>query len=230
MKRLAVSLFFSLLIVFLVSAGCTNTPAPVPEPVATTVVTTVTPAPTPAPTQNPFPNASALNVASAFGSGTKTGELTVTGFTVRPTYSWVDPSWNSPREQKESSDPLDTQKGYNTKKPGDGNTFLFVYLSVTSTGTEAVWAPSPAQIAVIHGGKSYTYSPLASEKTVVDGELGKQYDFQLGSGGTGGYVQPGKSNTVKGFLIYEIPASFTPDTTFVVANAGAQTQSVWKLA
>lgn len=228
MKRLAVFTLLATLVLLAIFCGCTGN-APATPPVTTTPPT---PAATlePAPTPDPFPDASPLNTAIAYGSGKKTGELTITGYTVRATYSWVDPSWNSPREQLESSNPLETQKGYNTRTPQDGNTFLFVYVTVASTGTEAVWAPSPAQIAVISKGTTYQYSTLAGSQTIVDGETGEQYDFQIGEGGSGGYVQPGKSNIVKGFLIYEVPAPFSPETTYVVANADAQTQGVWKLA
>jgi hypothetical protein len=228
MKRIAVLILLATLILLTALSGCTGN-APAATPVTTVPPATVPPSPELTPTPDPFPDALPLNTPVPFGSGKKTGELTVTGSRVRPTFGWVDPSWNSPREQLESSDPLDTQKGYNTKSPQEGNTFLFVYLTAASTGTEAVWAPSPARIVVVSDGTTASYTPLASSQTVVDGEPGSQYDFQIGAGGTGGYIQPGKSNTVKGFLIYEVPASFSPETTYVVANADAQTQGVWKL-
>ncbi len=229
MKRIAAFTLLATLVLLAVLCGCTgNTPdAP---PVTTLPPATPTPTLEPTPTPDPFPDALALNTPVPFGIMKKTGELTVTGYKVRPTYSWVDPSWNSPREQLESANPYETQKGYNTQKPADGNTFLFVYLTAACTGTESVWAPSPAQIVVMSNGITSSYSTLASDQTIVDGEIGNQYDFQIGVGGTGGYVQPGKSNNVKGFLIYEVPASFSPDTTYVVANADAETQGVWRLA
>lgn len=230
MKRIAVLTLLATLVVLTVLCGCTgNTPA-APTPVTTVPVATAPPTPELTPTPDPFPNALRLNTPVPFGSGKKTGELIVTGTKVRSTFGWVDPSWNSPREQLESSDPLDTQQGYNTKTPQAGNTFLFVYLTAESTGTESVWAPSPAQIVVMSEGTTASYTPLASSQTVVDGESGSQYDFKIGVGGTGGYIQPGKSNTVTGFLIYEVPESFPPERTYVVANADAQTQGVWRLS
>jgi hypothetical protein len=229
MKRIAAFTLLAWLVLIVTFCGCTGT-SPAPMPVATTVQ--ITPLPTPVPTlvPDPYPNASAPNVPVPFGSGKKTGEMAVYGYTIKPSYTWADPSWNSPREQAASSNPLETQKGYNTKKPQEGNTFLFVYLNVASTGTESVWAPSPKQIVVFSEGKTYEYSSLASSQTTVDGVLGKQYDFQIGTGGTGGYVQPGKSNNVKGFLIYEVPASLVPARTYVIATPDSKTQGVWKLA
>jgi hypothetical protein len=58
---------------------------------------------------------------------------------------------------------------------------------------------------------------------------GTQYDYQIGRGGMVGYVQPGESNAADGYLIYEIPASFMPATTYVVSNLDYQTKAVWKL-
>lgn len=228
MKRTLAVALSAALVLLVVFCGCTGT-SPAPQPAVTPVPITTVMTPVPTATPDPYPNALALNVPVSFGTGTKTGNITVYGYTVRPTYSWVDPSWNSPREQVESSKPLETQKGYNTRKPEDGNTFLFVYLNVAGTGTGAVYAPSPSQVIVVSDGKTYESTSLASAQTLVDGELGKQYDFQIGTGGTGGYVQPGKSNAVRGFLIYEIPASFSPDKTYVVANPDSRIQGVWKL-
>jgi hypothetical protein len=229
MKRTAAPAILAVLVLLVVFCGCTGTP-PAPQPIVTATQITLSPTPAPTLVPDPYPNASAPNVPVPFGSGKKTGEMTVYGYTIKPNYSWVDPSWNSPREQVASSKPLETQKGYNTKKPLDGNTFLFVFVNVASTGTESVWAPSPKQIVVVSEGKTYEYSSLASAQTIVDGEPGKEYDFQIGTGGTGGYIQPGKSNTVKGFLIYEVPASLSPAKTYVIATPDSQTQGVWKLA
>lgn len=228
MKRTLAFALLTALVLLVVFSGCTGT-APAPQPVVTPVLVTFLSTPAPTATPDPYPHALALNVPVSFGTGTKTGNITASGYSVRPTYSWVDPSWNSPREQVESSKPLETQKGYNTKKSQDGNTFLFVYVNVAGTGTEAVYAPSPKQIVVVSEGKTYEYTSLATAQTLVDGELGKQYDFQIGTGGTGGYIQPGKSNNVKGFLIYEVPATVSLEKTYVIASPDAKTQDVWKL-
>jgi hypothetical protein len=228
MKRTALFSILAALVMCMVFCGCTGT-SPAPQPTSTPVQITLLPSPAPVITVDPYPNASAPNVAVLFGSGKKTGEITVTGYKIRPIYNWVDPSWNSQREQAESANPLETQRGYNTKKPQEGNTFLFVYVNVAGTGTEAVFAPSPKQIVIVSDGKTYEYSSLASAQTTVDGEPNKQYDFQIGTGGTGGFIQPGKSNNVKGFLIYEVPALFSPGKTYVIAAPDSKTQGVWKL-
>ncbi len=90
----------------------------------------------------PFPNALALNQYASFGSGERQGKGTVYRYEVRPTYTWTSPSWNSPREQVATSQPLELQPGYNIETPKPGNTFLFVYVRVANTGIKAVNAPA----------------------------------------------------------------------------------------
>ena len=229
MKRIAVFSVLTILVLLAVLCGCTSTQPAQPVPV-TTIAPTETPTPIPTPTPDPYPNATPLTKPVAFGAGTKTYDMAVTAYKIRPVFTWTDPSWNSPREQAGSQGSLEPQKGYNTKKPAEGNTFVFIYLSAAATGTEAAWAPSPNQVVVSYDGKTYPYTSLLSDQTIVDGETGTQYDFELGSGGTGGYVKTGKSNTVNGFLVYEIPASFVPEKTYVIVTPDTKTTGVWKLA
>jgi hypothetical protein len=92
-----------------------------------------------------------------------------------------------------------------------------------------VYAPSAQQFVVSSNGVVYSYTSVRSSDVTIDGVTGTQYDYQIGRGGTVGYVQPGESNAADGYLIYEIPASFTPATTYVVSNLDYKTQAVWRL-
>jgi hypothetical protein len=59
---------------------------------------------------------------------------------------------------------------------------------------------------------------------------GKQYDYQTGQqDGSVGYIQSGESNRAEGYLIYEIPAPFSPGTTYVVSNLDYQSKAEWIL-
>ncbi len=176
----------------------------------------------------PFPNALALNQYASFGSGERQGKGTVYRYEVRPTYTWTSPSWNSPREQVATSQPLELQPGYNIETPKPGNTFLFVYVRVANTGIKAVNAPAAQQFVVYTGGKT-SYSSVHSSDVVIDKVFGTQYDYQIGRGGEVGYVQPGESNAADGYLIYEVPAPVIPATTYVVSNLDYQNQAAWKL-
>jgi hypothetical protein len=216
-------LFFALFF-----SGCTSTTPPVQTqtPVPTTVAMTLTP--TPAPTAVPFPNALALNEYATFGSGNEQGKATVYKVEVKSDYNWTSPTWNSPGQQA-ASQPLGLQRGYNTEKPQAGNLFLFLYVRVLNTGSNAVYAPSALQFVVSSNGKMYNYTSVRSPDVTIDQITGTQYDYQIGRGGAVGYVQPGESNAADGYLIYEIPAPFTPTTTYVVSNLDYQNQAVWRL-
>jgi len=177
----------------------------------------------------PFPNALALNQYASFGSGDEQGKATVYRYDIKPNYNWTSPSWNSPREQAAASPPLDLQQGYNREKPHEGNTFLFMYVRVMNTGDKAVYAPSGKQFVVSSNGNMYNFSSVHSSDVIIDTVTGTQYDYQIGRGGVVGYVQPGESNKVEGYLIYEVPASFSPGNTYVVSNLDYKTRAVWKL-
>jgi hypothetical protein len=216
-------LFFVLLF-----SGCTGTTPSVPTqtPVPTTTAVTITPAPT----AEPFPKALSLNEYATFGSGNEQGKATVYRFEIKSNYNWTSPSWNSPGQQAAAAQPLGVQRGYTTEKPQPGNIFLFLSIRVVNTGTSAVYAPSAKQFVVSSNGKIYNYTSVRSSDVTIDRVTGTQYDFQIGRGGTVGYIQPGESNAADGYLIYEIPSSFTPATTYVISNLDYQTQAVWRLA
>ena len=219
--------FFGLLFLILLFSGCTSTTPPVPSP--TSVPTTLMVIPSPSPTAVPFPDALALNEYAPFGSADMIGKATVYGYDIKPNFTWTSPSWNNPREQGTASPPLDTQQGYNLEEPREGNTFLFVHLRVTNTGKNAVYAPSAKQFVVNSNGTVYNYSPVQSSDVIIDNVSGTQYDYQIGRGGIVGYVQPGESNRADGYLIYEVPATFSPAMTYVVSNLDYQNQAAWKL-
>ncbi len=192
-------LFFVLLI-----SGCTSSSPPVQA--QTSVPTTAAATLSSTPTAVPFPDALALNEYATFGSADKIGKATVYRFEIKPNYNWTSPSWNSPREQGSASQPLDIQRGYTTEKPREGNIFLFLYVRVLNTGVNAVFAPSAQQFVVIRDGTVYNYSSVHDSDVVIDKVTGTQYDYQIGRGGTVGYIQPGESNMADGYLIYEIPS------------------------
>jgi len=220
-------IFSGLLVLVLLFSGCTSPTPPVPPP--TSVPTTLMVIPSPSPTAVPFPNALALNEYATFGSADMIGKATVYGYDIKPDFTWTSPSWNNPQGQGTTSPPLDTQHGYNLEEPREGNTFLFVHLRVTNTGKNAVYAPSAKQFVVNSNGTIYNYSPVQSSDVIIDNVSGTQYDYQIGRGGIVGYVQPGESNSADGYLIYEVPATFSPAMTYVVSNLDYQNQAVWKL-
>jgi hypothetical protein len=228
MKFIYTIAVFGVLFFVLLFSGCTSTSPPVQTPTSVPTTTVVKLSPTP--TAVPFPNALSLNEYAAFGSADKIGQATVYGFEIKPNYNWTSPSWNSANEQAAASQPLELQRGYTMEKPQESNTFLFVYVRVLNTGKNAVYAPSAKQFVLNSNGTLYNYSPVHGSDVIIDKVPGTQYDYQIGRGGTVGYIQPGESNRADGYLIYEVPATVSPKTTYVVSNLDYQNQAVWRLA
>jgi len=218
-----------LLVLVLLSCGCTQEQKPAAVPPAPVVSLTTSPAPVASPVANPYPDAKPLNAPAVFGTADMSGTATVKKYVIKPNYNWTSPAWRSAREQAAYAPPLGVQTGYNTESPAAGNTFLFVFFKVENTGTKAIYAPSPQQIVVSVDGRTYSYHPVSDADVSIDGISGTQYDYRIGKGGTGGYVQPGASNVAEGYLIYEVPTGMTLANAFVVANLDHQTRAEWAL-
>ncbi len=213
-----------ILVVLIMISGCTSTTPPAPAPLATT--TTVIPAPEP----TLWPGALPLNQEVPFGIAGKNGTATVYKAEVRSSYAWSSPSYNSPREQQQAGEsPFSTQAGYNTEKPKDGNTFLFVYVRLLNTGSEQMVAPSPNQFVVHYKGITYPYSSVRGSDVTVSVVRVTQYDYQIGSGGVSGFLMPGAGSAADGFLIYEVPATIDLTKAAMVITLDPEHTSAWKL-
>jgi hypothetical protein len=55
-------------------------------------------------------------------------------------------------------------------------------------------------------------------------------DFGYSHGMEQMFLTPGESNALDGYIIYEVPASLTPDKTYVQVTISPQESAVWKLA
>lgn len=224
--------FFALRLVCIVAvlvalAGCTGT-APQTTTAAPVVVTTTA---TPVPEPTTYPGALALNQETPFGIAGYNGTATVYKAELRSTYQWSSPSFNSPHAQEEAGDTLfTTQKGYNTEKPKDGNTFLFVYVRLANIGSQRMVAPSPNQFIVDYNGKTYPYRSVEGSDVTVSTVRVTQYDYLIGKGGVAGFIMPGASNAADGFLIYEVPASIDLTKAAMIIGLDSEHQSAWKLA
>ena len=226
MKRVHTIGLFCIVAVLIAFTGCTSTAPPAATPAPVVVTTTVIPAPEP----TLYPGTLALNQEAPFGIAGKNGTATVYKAETRSTYSWASPSYNSPHEQQEAGDSLyTTQKGYNTEKSKNGNTFLFVYVRLANTGSERIVAPSPNQFIVNYNGMTYPYSSVRGSDVTVSTVRVTQYDYQIGKGGVAGFIMPGASNAADGFLIYEVPATIDLTKAAMIIALDSEHQSAWKL-
>lgn len=119
---------------------------------------------------------------------------------------WVLPA--EPRERKHLPDPI---------------------VRAENIGTQAVHAPSKKQFVVYNDGKMYNYSSVHSSGVLIDKMSGTYYDYPIGQGGTMGHIQPCESNREDGYLISEIPASFSPGTTCGITNPYYQNHAAGNL-
>jgi hypothetical protein len=229
MKKFFTLIASGLLLVALVTAGCMSSFLTAGTPVSPDILVIPSPVLTTVPAEVPFPDALGLNDYACFGCENRNGGATVYRYEIRSHYNWTSPSWNSPREQAAASQPLELQNGYTMEKPGEGNTFLIIFIRVENVGTLGLNVPAAQQFVVYSDGKTYNYTPVHSSDVVIDALSGKQYGYQIGQGESVGDIQPGESNRADGYLIYEVPASFSPNTSYVIGKLDYQNQAEWKL-
>jgi hypothetical protein len=215
--RFLIPLIFSLFLISLL-AGCGGqAPPPVPEtPAATTApVTTPSPATTAAPqvTAAPelFPGALSLGTSYQYGREDIAMDVTVYKIRVMDEYDWWSPEWG---------------RYWNTT-PKKGNQFLFASVRLIDRGTARARLPSQSMF-VLHGdGGSYVQTTDRDNSLWIKGIDVKQYDFYFNT--TAGWIDPGESNKVDGFLLYEVPASLTPEHAYLQATFSSKAAAVWKL-
>ncbi len=209
-------------------------PMPVPTPEQTPVAQPVTTVETivPTPTPDPFPGAFRLGERMPFGSGEVAGEGTVYRYWINDTYQWHN----------------DMENKYYLQAPSAGNKYLFVFLYMENDGTTRVWLPHAGTVSVWYQGKTYYQDPehykpdKATDRDATAIEVqevqylhkmnGDEYveDFGFSHGAELGYIYPGKSNAVDGYIIYEVPQSLKPEETFVSIAFNSDDHAVWRLA
>jgi hypothetical protein len=200
------------------------TPVQTPTPIATTIA--------PTPTPDPFPNALASGQKMPFGSGKVASEGMVYRYWINDTYQWHS----------------DIDNKYYTQTPAPGNKYLFVFVQMVNNGDTRVWLPPASSVVVNYDGRTYMqdqnhFKPDKSQNkkaTAIEVQEvqyfhthnGDEYvqDFGFSHGDELGYIYPGKSNAVDGYIIYEVPQSLTPDKTYVSISFNGQDSGVWKLA
>jgi hypothetical protein len=232
------------ILALLFCAGCSDQNQVKPTAVPTTkipVVTTTIPTPTattaiPAPVtptrDTRYPDALALKSSFTFGNETKwTSEATVTRIWINDTYRWYSPA----------------ELQYVTRVAPAGKTYLFVFLSMVNRGTGRAPLPPQGNVYVISGSdliSPYALHPLPKNdpdatprlariaeieysRKVYSSEMVEDYGYSHGQ--KLAYINPGESNAVEGYIIYEVPASIKPENTFVMINLPDQNKPVWVL-
>ena len=210
-------LLIASLIVTTILAGCGGgAPPQMPEtPAVTTATATMPPAATAAPqvtaVPEPFPGALSLGMPYQYGREDIAMDVTVYKVKVMDEYDWWSPKWG---------------RYWNTT-PKKGNRFLFALVRLIDRGTARARLPSQSMF-VLHGdGGSYVQTSDRDNSLWIKGIDVKQYDFYFDT--TAGWIDPGESNKVEGFLLYEVPASLTPENAYLEATFSSKAAAVWKL-
>jgi hypothetical protein len=211
----------------------------VPGPAVTTEETTAAPTPpptvettVPTPTPAPFPGALSLRTWFEYNEGKYKSKATVYRYWINETYQWHN----------------DEDNHYYTQRPKSGNKYLFVYVVIVHEGTTAYPYPKSGNIVVYNNGNRYLvdsthYIPNkagdrdATPIEVLEIQQQSDYfnsefveDYGLSHGTTSDFIYPGQSNAIDGYLIYEVPASVSPDQTWVEIQFDSDDAAVWKLA
>lgn len=84
---------------------------------------------------------------------------------------------------------------------------LFVKLS--STSSQPVPAPFPSRFTVVSEGKTYRYKSVQDSTLVIKGTDRQQLDYAIQKDRRDGYLNPDPNNAVEGYIIYEVPVTFT---------------------
>ena len=233
------------ILALLFCAGCASqeqvkatTPA---VPTATTVMpasaaetSPVTPAAPPAPTTPAplYPNALALKSPLTFGNGTTwVSDAAVNRIWMNDTYRWFNPRENQ----------------YETRVASPGTKFLIVFLTMVNRGTERAPLPPRGNIYVLYD--SAVVSPdtvhplpkmnpnsvpsiariaeIENSRSVYSSEQVGDYGYSQGQKLE--YINPGESNAVEGYIIFDVPASVVPATTYVKIVLPDRTEGTWVL-
>lgn len=211
-------LLITSLILTVLLAGCGGSaPSQVPGTPAVTATPAITPSPTTEVPQvtavpEPFPGALTLGTPYIYGREDIAMDVTVYKVEVMDEYDWWSPQWG---------------RYWNTS-PKNGNHFLFALVRLVDRGTARARLPSESMF-VLHGdGGSYVQTTDRDSSLWIKGIDVKQYDFYFNI--TAGWIDPGDSNKVEGFLLYEVPASLTPDHAYLQATFSSKAAAVWKLS
>ena len=185
----------------------------------------------PTPTPDPFPNALHLKEGFLFGKGEIASEGTVYRIWINETFNWHN----------------DMDNKYYIQKPKPGNKYLFVFINVFNKGDTRVWPLTSGNINVFHNGQKYPADPThylpdkSSDRKAIPTEIkeiqyfskffGTEYmeDYGYSHGLQLACLYPKKSNAIDGYLVYEVPASLTPENAYAEIVLNGNEVGVWKL-
>jgi hypothetical protein len=212
------------------SAAVRPTPLQTPEVPGTEIPMSIV-SPVPTGTPDPYPTALHLKDSFPFSGGSTAGFATVYRIWMNKTYSWHN----------------DKDNKYYVQTPHVGKKYLFIFADVYNAGDTRFWPPDSRSITIHYDGLVFntdpehylpdiSNNPLDTPIEVAEVQyfsklFGAEYveDFGYSHGSRLGYVYPGKSNALDGYLIYEVPATLEPGEAYVVIEFNGRDAGVWNL-
>jgi|GEM_PF-5953349 len=85
-------------------------------------------------------------------------------------------------------------------------------------GSKPVLAPSPTQFVLYTSCKTYHYSPTGDPISWINGTDMKQIDYAFIEERPDRNLNSDPNNSIEGYIIYEVPASFDPSQAYVDLN------------
>jgi hypothetical protein len=210
----------------------TPVPTPVPTPVSTALTDVTTVVPTPPP--DPFPDAYALRELFNFNEGKYASRATVYRYWMNETYQW-----HNDMDNKYYTEP---------DRPNPDYKYLLIFVNIENIGSDAYPYPKSNMITVHNGDNQYSvdtshYLPdkagdaKATPIEIMEIEHMSDFfnferveDYGYSHGTTQDFIYPGQGNAIDGYLIYKVPASLTPENTYIEIVFDGQDRAVWKLA
>lgn len=201
-----------------------------PTPAPTTIVTTAAPTAPP----DPFPDAYKLRELFSFNEGKYKSRATVYRYWMNETYHW-----HNDMDNKYYTEP---------DRPKPGYKYLLIFVNIENLGSDGYPYPKSNLIVVHNGGNVYKvdtthYLPdkagnlKATPIEILEVQQQSDYfnlehveDYGFSHGTTQDFVYPGQGNAVDGYLIYIVPDSLAPESTYVEIVFDGQDRAVWKLA
>jgi hypothetical protein len=167
-----------------------------------------------------------------FGNDTRWNSVaTVYRIWINDSYRWFSP---------------DDNRYYNKTAPA-GKKYLFVFVSMVDTGKDRAPLPQQSNMYLLYddvissSDPSHflpTKNPDSSPKVVRIAEVEwskKRFDteyvedFGYSHGQRLGYINPGVSNAVDGYIIYEVPESLKPENAYLAIVMPESDIAIWKL-
>jgi hypothetical protein len=215
---LAALFLAAILLAVALLSGCTGQPVP-----GTTETPTVSPIalPPPPPTETtsepatpapePYPGALSIGTPYTYGREDISMEVTVYRVKAMDEYDWWSPKWG---------------RYWNTT-PKKGNHFIFALVRLIDRGTARALMPMTHTFVLRSNGGAYIETTDRDNSLWVKDINVKQYQYYYED--TGGWIDPGESNKIEGFVLYEVPTDVTPQNSYISVIFTGKADAVWKL-